>query len=378
MTYCVGWKSQSAVFLAADSAETSFDEPKLKLSTMGEKHSTLRGQTDGPFVQESALKLHDFGQCAVTFAGDCGDGYRVIGNMKQALARGATALDAFADSIIDRTGAQVILAFMDDNRPMLAVWNADGDATLRVDVNRIQLGTINDDYRALTSKMLDTILGFPDHSNRILALTLSLLQSYGIHDYLIERGIGGAFCGLYVDSEGVKWQPDMLCLIAHPRLTNVDSVGSFARDGVWCLFNSATEAGTIVIGNRRENESGEICRQRMQDVRLAFSQRNEEAQFDFVTVLNTGHHVASVIELLGHREHELLTLGKHPSIPRTLEVFWSPRLQDLYTTIVEPAGYDGPPHDLCIQFSPYKPPQSALGERDQDALRNASPPKPRD
>ena len=112
-----------------------------------------------------------------------------------------------------------------------------------------------------------------------------MLQSYGIHDYLIENGVGGGFCGLYMDQSGIHWQPDILYLVVHPQLKDVGMVGSFGRTNIWCLFSSMTRAGRLVFAHEKRDESGELYRQRVMPVVLALEEKNDRGEFDYIVVL---------------------------------------------------------------------------------------------
>jgi hypothetical protein len=363
MTYCIAWKSESAVFLAADAAITSDAAPELERSTFGEKHGRLGGRMGGPYVKEEALKLHVIRDCAVTFSGTVSVGDKIISEMDAALAGGAGPLEAFSNATAARdpnSYVKMILAYRHLGLPRLATYNASGDRQVTEDVERVFFGSMKDSYDELTEKFLGTFLALQATPQRILAQALGLLQSYGIHDYLIEDGVGGGFCGMYVDPSGVHWQPDIFYVVAHPQLTDVGGVGSFARDNVWCLFSSLTTAGKIVFAHQAEGESGELYRQRVSPIARCLEEKHDRCEFDYVIVLNTSQHIVCVIELLGQREHDLLVVEPHPTLNGTLGIYWSPRVQGLFDTIVVPEGCPVSPDHICVQFIPYRPLANAL------------------
>lgn len=358
MTYCVGWKSDSAVYLVADSAVESDEPPRLSHSSFGEKHASLQGRQAGRHVQEEALKLYDLGPCGVTFSGSVDAGRRMIDFMRNEIAEGRDSKSAFASATRNdglKRKVKALMAYSVGNTPRLAAFNENEDGKVRWNADSAHIGSISDAYVDLTEKCISGIRSTPAIPERQLAQTLALVQSYGIHRYLLEEGVGGCFCGLYVDQSGVHWQPDTLYVVTHSDFNSIGMVGVFARRNVLCLFSSLCEAGKIVFASPELNESGELLRQRFSEIERQVEQKHEAAIFDYVTIFNTAKHVAVTVELIGNQEHALLKVESHPEVPRSTGVFWSPQLQSLLNTICEPADYEGEPHDLSLKFFPYRP-----------------------
>ncbi len=264
---------------------------------------------------------------------------------------------------------KALLAYTVGSKPRLAAFNENEDGKIHWNTESAHIGSISDGFIELTEKCISGIRSTPDVPPRRLVQTLALVQSYGIHRYLLEEGVGGCFSGLYVDQQGIHWQPDTLYLVTNPDLDQAGLVGSFARRNVLCLFSSLCEAGKIVFASPELNESGELLRQRYTAIERQVEQKHEEANFDYVTVFNTAKHVAVTVELLGHHAHELLIVEPHPETPRTTGIFWSPQLLAHLDTISEPADYDGVPHDLCLKFFPYRPPPTTPSPEELENLR---------
>jgi hypothetical protein len=372
MTYCIAWKSESSVFMAADAAITSEDAPQVERSSFGEKHSRIGGRKDTPYVKEETLKIRTIGDCAVTFAGSVSVGRRVISDMDRAIAKGVAPVESFkaATTSNDPNGrVQMILAYRHDGTPMLATYNVQEDRLVLPDVKLAQCGSMKSGYHELTSKYIDAFLAIRDAPHRILIQALGLLQSYGIHDYLIEHGVGGGFCGLYLDKEGLHWQPDILYVVAHPELQDVGMVGSFARDNVWCLFSSMTTVGAITFAYKQIGESGELYRQRVSPITRILEEKHDRCDFDYAVFLSSGKHSVTVVELLGHQEHDLLIVKPHPGSEASVGIYWSPQLQDMLDEITEPENYSGLPHDITVRFIPYRQMNSPLPSELRDELR---------
>ena len=279
------------------------------------------------------------------------------------MASGDKPLQAFSNATVGNdpdSDVTMILAYRQDGQPRLATYNANGDRRVQDDVERVQCGSMKAGYHDLTERHLRAFSSIGDSPQRTLVQALGLLQSYGIHDYLIEHGVGGGFCGLYLDQDGIHWQPDILYVVVHPQLADFGFVGSFARNNIWCLFSSMTTAGGLVFAHMKEDESGELYRQRVSPIVRALEEKNDRGEFDFITVLSTGQHVVSVIEMLGRLEHALLMVEPVSEVPGRLGIYWSPQLQSLLDRIIEPEGYSGPPHDMTVSFRPYRLPTETL------------------
>ena len=75
MTYCVAVKTETGIALVADSAVTSDQEVSISKSSFGE--TQINHMESVRTIQESALKIFDFIQSALTFAGDAKLGFEV-------------------------------------------------------------------------------------------------------------------------------------------------------------------------------------------------------------------------------------------------------------------------------------------------------------
>lgn len=362
MTYCVAMKGQFGVVIAADSAVTSDAPPRLELSSFGEKHARRYGRETGPFVKEEMLKIEVIGECAVTFAGDLDEIERILAVFRGGIEAWVSPLDAFkaaAQKAASPSKAQIILGYRKDAAPRIATFNANSNGEVIDDVEYASFGSMKDVYQELTAKYFRVLTENNASSSRILVQIIALLQSYGIHDYLIEDGVGGGFCGVAMDSSGVHWQPDILFVVAHPELEHVGYIGSFARDNCWCMFSSLTTAGTIVFFRGRSGSPRELLRQEIKSLVAEMEAKHDDARFDYVCALSNDRHSVTVIELLGNRQHPLIVIESAAEKEATLGIFWSPQIRDLLNEITEPVGYVGEPHDISLRFFPYRRPSQA-------------------
>jgi hypothetical protein len=352
MTYCVASKGDFSVVMAADSARTGDEPPRMRHSSFGEPHGPL--DADGPqrFVQEGKLKIEVIGDCAVTYAGAVHEIDPFIQEFKL-WKRDRPALAAFKETAAAQPPctSQIILGYVDDGEPKIATFNSRLDGQVEDDVDFAEFGNLDEMHRKLTKTYLTA---FAEQSNdpiQILVNTLALLQSYGIHNYLISDGVGGGFCGVALNHAGVHWQPDILYLVANEELTTVGMVGSFARDNLWCLFSSMGEAGSVVFGHEREEEATE----KLTDFIGQMEDKHDGGRFEYICVLSLKPHSIVVIEMQENRHHRLIYVDPLRDIEKTLGVFWSPMLLEMVGSIALPEGQTVDPDHITVRYIPYWP-----------------------
>ena len=96
MTYCLGWKTDTEVYLIADAALTSGEPVSSQRSSFGELH------VDSPNlkIEEAALKVVRLGDAAVTFAGVAETGYEFARNVYARIKAGESPAEAFRSAAI--------------------------------------------------------------------------------------------------------------------------------------------------------------------------------------------------------------------------------------------------------------------------------------
>ena len=109
--------------------------------------------------------------------------------------------------------AALLLAFHDSAGPRLIFCDS-GECEEFHEIERIaQIGSIDEEHARLSHDLLNSILSLDYNRNLTLSAVIAFIQSYGIHSYLLERGVGGFFAGVAVGPEGVTWQPDLAYLL---------------------------------------------------------------------------------------------------------------------------------------------------------------------
>lgn len=313
MTYALGWKSDSEVFLAADTALTSpIDAMGFHTveSSFGQEH-VLNDQEEER-VEERVVKLFLRNNIGITFAGSYALAIRVAASFYEKIEQEENPREAlnwalFANPIPKGKDLQLVVAFH-DGAPRLISFNVQHDGQIREDEQLVQIGNPLARHRQLTETWInDVILTAAGEPALNLSALLGILQSYNLFSPQMERGIGGAFCGLYIDQSGGKWQPDILFVeYGGAREKNVSTC--FRHD---CLVINSPTIGqsrclcSFVPPQTQAYMYGQALKAVVKGKRL---HRNEE--YEYVVFLSVEHMTVTLIEMARHTKHALIWL-KH-------------------------------------------------------------------
>lgn len=211
MTYCVGWRTSDAIFLAADAAVTApVSENQSPATSFGERHVREAGKN----VYEGALKVFRLGNTALTFAGNADVGYTLARHIAAQINAGYRAEEAFrraASSILAPPSicqVRAIYGFFDAAGPKLLTFNGYQHGKIRTVPDIVQLG-LRSPYTEQIGELITQIEADLSDSHDRLACLLGFCQSLGVRSYLLEDAVGGPFCGCFVDPSGFHWLSDM-------------------------------------------------------------------------------------------------------------------------------------------------------------------------
>jgi hypothetical protein len=70
---------------------------------------------------------------------------------------------------------------------------------------------------------------------------LAVVQSYGVHDNLIDMNVGGVIFGLRVHAGSLTWQDDTNYVLYDPSFNNSAYISVFVRDDVLVVGSSSTD-----------------------------------------------------------------------------------------------------------------------------------------
>jgi hypothetical protein len=263
VTYCAGWKYTDTVFLLADAAATKSEKPTTKHSSFGELHAEIRGE----YVEESLLKLVPIGPGIVAaYAGDVQlatqyldflrDSRPLVKDNIELLKSLTVSMGPFAP---DREVALLLASSAPDGSCELLRWSTiEGIDQSNSDFYTI--GSLNSYHAALTSALLSQLIAGKLDPGRMLATVTAIVQSYGIHDNLIDMNVGGVIFGVQTRLAAVTWQQDTNYVIysqnnrtfAAPAIVTV-----IARDNALIVSSSLTN-DTRVFGHSTSTPSKDL------------------------------------------------------------------------------------------------------------------------
>lgn len=141
---------------------------------------------------------------------------------------------------------------------------------------------------------------FKAEPDRLLVGALAIIQSYGIHDYLLQGGAGGSFVGLRIGPNIIQWQQDLLFILQADLDPTVDMISSIIRDNVIIVRSNVTNACRY-FGDSINNGLSEEWRRRWWDAAFDCT---EQGHFDFVILLNITARIVTVVEMQQKNQSE--------------------------------------------------------------------------
>lgn len=209
LTYCIGFKSKTAVFLIADSMITS-GQNKEGMESFGEY--TTFGEfvkNDNKTMQDKMVKVFKLpGNVIATFAGDVTDSLEALGIFREELKKGVEPISAF-ESVLAAgpfSRIELLIGFMSQDRPKLYSYNHKGDGEFKEVQSIIHLGS-GQEHEYLSEKVsqiVDFVINDNLGDGKALIYTLAFLQNFTIKNPLIELEVGGFFYGGFVHMGGVQ------------------------------------------------------------------------------------------------------------------------------------------------------------------------------
>lgn len=321
MSYIIGINTGEYVYLLADSAVTAdprmesvrSDLPQTDYTSFGE----LEVNTSSRRIYEGALKVINLGCAAVAFGGDIALCRSIVSTLKSALLLNNDPRSAFV-SAISANGpykhltrqAKLLLAFPDSPYPQLLTYNVSGDRQISEvsDTFMVQFGSLKSSFASITPQMISNLDILKNEPHRFLVGCLAFLQSYGIHSYILEQGVGGVFCGLGVGERAVEWQKDILFCMHDGLDPDLKMVSSIVRDHVHVARSTITESCKY-FGDSINDGLSESWRSKWWDQTFDLPSKGK---FDFIVLLNTRFNIITVVEMLKQHEGNYLHISPSP------------------------------------------------------------------
>ena len=350
MTYILGWKLGPAVYIAADTALTVPGHRDQDQSSFGER------VVDRPerSVFEGCLKIFDLGGAAVAISGDVPRARRVVETFSGILEMTSNPQHSIEVALNShgpfdpQNPISLIVAFPNSPTPTLLSFNHDGNESLieHEEGTLVQIGSITPTHKNISGQMIANLNIFKEEPDRFLVCSLALLQSYGIYDYLLERGVGGSFCGLVVRERSIEWARDILYVLHRGLDPEVDMVSSLVRDQVLVVRSS--------ISNSCRYFADEVSCVSFDDWKARWwdsaFEVTSQGRFEFVVLLNTESRIVSVVEMSRNQSSDYLKLDllppEGPAEAFRFDIAFSPLLSSAMTEATADRGDGSIPFKL--------------------------------
>ena len=218
MTFSLLCQHDGAVYCVADTAITGLAGLATEHSSFGEKH-----KTEGRIIQEALLKIVPLGTHGlVTFAGSYQNALNYRVELQRLVAEGGGVDDSMAaagETVITRDEldhVEMLVGWTDGSGSNTRRWSSRTPNEIERDPEICWAGSMPPDLADAVVTALRYTLATKPKKNWVLPSLLGVAQSMGVHDYLIEKGVGGAFVGAKADIGGFSWQEDTTYFVYPP------------------------------------------------------------------------------------------------------------------------------------------------------------------
>jgi hypothetical protein len=336
MTYSVAWKTDTAAFIVTDSAVTTFSDHSNGDANETTSFCEQQGRLDsGKYVYENAYKIFSKSNIAYSLAGDASFGSNFINDIAYRIEVGfdvESAVKGAIDNYLDfkcEPAIEITMAFYDEQPQLITIKNKrstlvefEEGLVLNGSPTTELIEYTNTFYNVFMEDYLKVPLGSVS-DEELLVKMIALLQSYGIHNYTIDNGIGGAYTGLSVTSIGVEHQPDICYLISgeNPAFDSQKMATVNANEHSVCIIN--TDISDIVISNYNSAVTDSYR------VSLLEASRNrfDNGEYKYFIFMNTFCHVVCIVNMNFSRDHLLLSVDVREDKEGTLGLVVSTELQ---------------------------------------------------
>lgn len=361
MTYCIALKTPQGILVAGDSALSSksshaFQFPNRKRTSFGERQGQMEsGQW--PYVFEEGQKVLIGAAFVAAIAGDVATADNILQIFQEAYVGSVGSRDA-AEVAVRSAGpfssdATVLIGSYVDGEPVLLRIDTERESVDEIE-GLVQIGSDLPRQHEWTDRVVGGLCSFaeslgsgPRHTERLFSQVICLLQSYVTHDYLLERGVGGAFVGGWITQAGTRWQGDHLYVVHSdvPLAESIDMCGTFIRDSSICLISNQNEVVQISRESHAKRDRGSTA------TSLDVAIRDfDHGLFDYFVSLNTQKHIVTVIEMNRSHHHRLVSICPQSSRAQ-LGIIWTEDLVGMARTFAGVEEPDG--HELTLRFIPY-------------------------
>jgi hypothetical protein len=184
----------------------------------------------------------------------------------------------------------------------------------------------------------------------LFARMLGTLQSYGIHNYTMDYGIGGSYTGVMINENGSVNQPSTCFMITGDNpATDTRKVASiFVENNCLCIVN--TDITMMVIPTNVTNISDSQKNEALGHAKEQF----DKACFKYVIFLNTNVHTVCVVDMNYQLSYHYLFLDVREDKNETIGFIIHPKLESDLNNKYEDR------NDTTIRYYSFIPPDETV------------------
>ncbi|MCA3883042.1 hypothetical protein JKP13_20345 [Vibrio vulnificus] len=360
MTYCIAWKTDSSAYIFADSAITRLSgngssEPET--TSFLEKQGQVEQQKH---VIEGVYKILSGDHYAIGMAGDAGFAIQVVELLHLHLSCGRTveqSIDMTIGNFTDffqRPYIELVIAAF-EGAPLVVTLKNRGDKFKLERDDLVLLGSPTSELVTYTTNFFNSFIEswnneshLIDRDEMLFARMLGLLQSYGIHRYTIDKGIGGTYSGVMINQNGAENQPDTCFLISgeSPAFDAKKVASVSSKENCLCIVNS--DMAEIVIPNIAADVDSETAMNVAEHNRNVF----DSGKFKYIILLNLSMHTVCIVNMNYELNHLLINLDIREDKQGTIGFLISDKLESDLNN-----GYETS-DDTAIYYYPFIPAQN--------------------
>ncbi len=309
MTYPLAWKTKESVFLAADTAITTISEEKLNLgikeSSFGQEN--FLDEEEGRMVEERVVKLFLRKNIGITFAGNYILALKVTTIFYKKINEGCEIREAlnealFLNPIPNNKSLEFIVGYY-ENKPKLLYFNSKIGSTIKEGEGIIQIGNPLEVHKKLTEEWVNDTSNSQAKPEVQLVAILGVLQSYNLFSPQMERGIGGAFCGLRISKDGGFWQPDILYMDYAVSQGKLVSTG-FRHDSL--VINSPNIGRSRCLASYTFDMTQDRVYEQTKKAVEKGRKFHMNSQFEYIIMVHVQNVALTIVEMQRKNKHEFI------------------------------------------------------------------------
>lgn len=226
MTMVLAWTDRYGAYICADSVASHKRPPRDEQTSFGE----LQVEAGSTREEMSIKVLRLPGPTLAAICGDASAGISFLHKLEKHLRLTKESLESLLNTLPidldDERAFAAVFATISAGALEVKLFNPYGLSAATIDQERkvIILGSLPAQLRERPTAIAYKAQGLPLPPEGRLAAVLTSLQSHSVTNSLMKHGIGGAFFGAHISTQGVLWQPEIsyLCYRMSPNGNEIE------------------------------------------------------------------------------------------------------------------------------------------------------------